>query len=177
MIGRLIDKLIFGVALIVALQVPLIFDHYQQFLSGLYESTKWQVEGYETTANRHEYPSVRAMIDHHLQNDVLSVRTDAEQKLATLHIFEQLKAGVETFKNGNIIRKSLYMFRPSRYGYLKKTLDNFTPGIPLTIHGIVFGGGLGLLISFLITLPFTLLGWRRKLNKKRQLETASPPLL
>lgn len=177
MIGRLIDKLIFGVALIVALQVPQLADHYQQFLSGLYESTKWQVEGYEATAKHHEYPSVIAMIDHHLQNDVLSVRTDAEQKLVTLDIFEQLKAGVEIFKNGNLISKSLYMFSPSRYGYLEKTLDNFTPGIPLTFDGIAFGVILGLFINFLITLPFAFLGRLIKLNKQRQSGTASTPLL
>ena len=46
MIGRLLDKLVFGVALIVALQMPLLVDHYHQYLSGWYKATQSQVDGY-----------------------------------------------------------------------------------------------------------------------------------
>ncbi|WP_425057197.1 DUF2937 family protein [Shewanella decolorationis] len=36
MITRLFDKLIFGFILVMALQLPQLADHYQQFLAGLY---------------------------------------------------------------------------------------------------------------------------------------------
>jgi hypothetical protein len=62
LIARLIDKLVFGFILVIALQLPQLADHYQQFLSGLYESTRWQVEGYEATAKEYHYADVDAMI-------------------------------------------------------------------------------------------------------------------
>ncbi len=165
MIGKLIDKLIFGATLIFALQIPQLADHYQQFLAGMYESTKWQVEGYKSTASQYEYPSVKAMIEHHLKNDVISVRADAKQKLVTLELFEELEVGIQTLKSGNIIDKAAYMFNPVRYSYLEKTMDNFKPGIPLTTNGLAFGVIFGLMINLLITLPFTLWSKRKRRNK------------
>ncbi|GHB78827.1 hypothetical protein GCM10008107_30450 [Psychrosphaera saromensis] len=162
LIGKLADKIIFGTALIIALQVPQLADHYQQFLSGLYESTKWQVDGYEATAKEHEYPDLRAMIAHHLENDDASVRTDAAQKLYTLELYDQLTNGVIIFNEGNLLDKAIYMFNPSRYGNLEKTVSNFKLGIPLTLNGIAFGVIVALLLNYLITLPFIL--WTRRKN-------------
>ena len=160
MIGRLVDKIIFGAALIFALQIPQLVDHYQQFLSGLYESTKWQVDGYENTAKQHEYSDLKAMIDHHLRNDVASVRTDAQQKLFTLDLYNELRNGVGIFDEGNLLDKAIYMFNPARYEFLEKTIINFKLGIPLTVSGITFGVILGLVLNYVISLPFIL--WSRR---------------
>lgn len=156
MIPRLIDKLIFGATLICALQASLLADHYQQFLSGLYESTKWQVEGYQNTAKQHEYSDVLSMIEHHLKNEIPSVKTDAKQKLVTLEFYEELANGIAIFEDGNILEKSIYMFNPTRSQYLKKTINNFTVGIPLSIDGWIFGVIMGLILNLLVTLPFRL---------------------
>jgi len=164
MIGRLLDKLFFGAALVLALQVPLLADHYRQFLSGLYESTKWQVDGYKATAKQYGYAGVGAMIEHHLRNDVPSVRKDAAQKRVALDRYEELRVAVEIFDKGNLIEKMLYMLGPSRYRYLQRTIENFKPGLPLTIGGWTFGVVVGFAVSFVATLPFMLWSqrWRRK---------------
>lgn len=161
MILRLLDKLIFAVTLVLALQVPQLADHYHQFLSGLYQSTKWQVDGYEATARQYEYPDTNAMIGHHLQNNVASVRADAEQKLATLAIYEQLQDGMLVFKSGNLLKKAVYMFNPARLDYLKAALNNFKPGIPLSLDGLMFGLLLGLLLNYIAILPFMFLARRK----------------
>lgn len=166
LISRLIDKLIFGVALVFALQVPQLADHYQQFLTGLYESTKWQVDGYEANARLHKYPDIGEMIEHHLKNDVPSVRTDAEQKLATIELYEELKNGITIFDDGNLLDKAIYMFNPVRYEYLKKALSNFKLGIPLTISGLTFGVIVGLALNYIVTLPFVFWARRKTLYKK-----------
>ncbi|UTW02233.1 DUF2937 family protein [Amphritea atlantica] len=157
MIGRLLDKLIFGITLLLALQVPQLADHYQQYLAGMYESTKWQVEGYAATAKAFGYTDTRSMIRQHQQNSEPSVRADAGQKLVTLDLFDDLHQGVVVFEQGNLLSKTLYMFTPSRYHYLEKTLDNFKPGIPLTIEAALFGVILGLLLNVMMTQPCILL--------------------
>lgn len=162
MIKNVIDKLVFGIALVFALQLPLLADHYQQYLSGLYQATKWQVDGYQATAKMHGFPSVRAMIDRHLALNEPSVSTDAKQKLATLELFDELTSGVEIFNNGNLFERLAFMFHPKRLDALKETSKNFTLGIPLSPSDLGFGLVLGLLLNLLIMLPFTLLFARKK---------------
>ncbi len=165
MIGRLIDKLVFGLILVMALQLPQLADHYQQFLSGLYESTRWQVEGYEATAKQYQYADAQEMIAHHQVNQEPSVRADAEQKLQTLELYTQLEQGMEIFKAGNLFEKTAYIFNPARFDYLEKTLSNFKPGIPLTASGIGFGVVVALVVHYLGSMPFIL--WARRKKRLR----------
>lgn len=162
MFTRLIDKLIFGLSLIVALQVPQLADHYQQFIFGLYQATHAQVLGYQQTASLHEYENVNAMIAHHLQNDVKSVRTDAQQKLDTLALHEHLTELNKVFDSGNLIEKAYTMLQPANYSYLEKTLTNFTLGVPLSMNAIGFGVLFALLLNAVITSPVLLFVFVRK---------------
>ncbi len=164
LLKRLLDKLIFGLALLLCLQVPLLADHYQQFLAGQLDATQWQVEGYEKNAKNHGYADVREMIAHHEQNAVESVRADAQQKRETLDMLDSLKYGLSVFAKGNILEKAYYMFHPDRHAILEKTLQNFKPGVPLGTEGLVFGLVTALILNFIIVLPFWALG--RLLFKK-----------
>lgn len=156
MFTQLLDKLIFGLALLVCLQVPLLADHYQQFIAGQLDSIQWQVDGYEANAKQHGYADARAMIAHHQQNEVASVRTDALQKLETLEEFDRLTNGLLVFQEGNLLEKAYFMFQPDRYDVLKKTLYNFKPGVPLGTEGVVFGLVAALILNLMIVLPFWL---------------------
>jgi hypothetical protein len=160
-IGRLIDKLVFGVALIVSLQMPLLVDYYHQYLSGWYKATQSQVDGYAATAKTHQFASVQAMIDAHLNNPEPSVRTDAEQKLATVQLLADLSAGMDTFATGNLLGKMLFMLHPDRIQLLKDVVQNFKPGIPLNASGLAFAVVFALLLNVLIMLPFRVFGRRR----------------
>ena len=161
MIGRLLDKLVFGVALIVALQMPLLVDHYHQYLSGWYKATQWQVDGYEATAKTHQFANAQAMIETHLKNPEPSVRTDAEQKLATVELLADLSVGMDTFATGNLLEKMLFMLHPNRIQVLKDVVQNFKPGIPLNASGLVFALVVALLLNFLLMLPFRVFGRKR----------------
>jgi hypothetical protein len=161
LIGRLLDKLVFGVALIVALQMPLLVDHYHQYLSGWYKATQWQVDGYEATAKTHQFANAQAMIENHLKNTEPSVRADAEQKLATVELLADLSVGMDTFATGNLLEKMLFMLNPDRIHVLKDVVQNFKPGIPLNASGLAFAVIFALLLNFLIMLPFRVFGSRR----------------
>ncbi|MGL5470985.1 MAG: DUF2937 family protein [Shewanella sp.] len=168
MIARLFDKLIFGFILVIALQLPQLAEHYQQFLAGLYTSTQWQVEGYEATAKEHHYEDVDDMIARHLQNEEPSVRSDALQKRQTLLLYKELQHGMEIFEHGNLFEKTAYMFNSTRFDYLEKTITHFTPGIPLTASGIGFGVLVALVVHYLGSIPFFLWARRRKRLKLSQ---------
>ncbi len=170
MVFRLIDKLLFGAMLLLALQLTQLADHYQQFLAGSLDATQWQVDGYQATATQHGYASVQAMIDHHLTNSDPSVKTDAQQKIATLEFLDTIHFGLSIFQTGNLMEQAVYMFAPSRFETLKKVLENFVPGIPLSVSGWVFGVTAGLLLNLLIVMPFWGVARWFKSRRGRRLE-------
>lgn len=158
MIGKLVDKLVFGAALILSLQMPLLVDYYHQYLSGWYKATQSQVDGYAATAKTHQFADVQAMIDAHLNNPEPSVRTDAEQKLATVHLLADLSAGMDRFATGNLLEKMLFILHPDRIQLLKDVVQNFKPGIPLNASSLAFSVLFALLLNVLIMLPFRFFG-------------------
>lgn len=157
MIARLLDKLVFGAALLVALQLPLLVDHYHQYLSGWYKATQWQVDGYQATAKEHGFADLQAMISHHLNNTEPSVRTDAEQKQQTVELLADLNSGITTFDKGYLPEKLLFMLHPDRIHLLKDVAQNFKVGIPLHPADLAFAVLIALLLNVLITLPFALI--------------------
>lgn len=167
---RLIDKFVFGVVLLLSLQIPQLADHYHQFLSGAYEATIHQIDGYAETAKQHGFDNIDLMIEKHLSNDEPSVRTDALQKLATLESLRDLQEGVMLFEQGGLVQKAVYMFSPDRYQRLRQTLENFKIGIPLTLEGIGFGFVFALLLNLLLNLilirPFVFLFQRIFKNRR-----------
>jgi len=154
--------------LLVALQIPQLADHYQQFLAGYYEATKIQIEGYQANAARHEYADVYAMIEEHLNNNVASVRVDAQQKLDALNEFAELEKAVALFRTGSVITKAIYMFNPKRFSLLEKTWVNFEPGIPMNAGGLLFGIIAGFIINLVVVMPvYLVLRRKRKIVQSR----------
>ena len=166
MIFKTLDKLFFGITLVLALQVPQLVDHYQQFLAGMHESSQWQIDGYQATATKYDYPSIDAMIEHHLQNTVPSVRDDALQKQETLARHKVLSEGLSTFQNGNLFQKLTFILSPSGWQYLDNTLENFSFGLPITTEGILFGVVFGLILNLLISTPTSMIVKKRRAKKE-----------
>jgi len=150
LIVNLIDKLMFGGLLLLAFQIPIISDHYLQFISGYYESTKSQVDGFKENAAIHEYLDVYAMIDDLSKDPKSVVRADAAQKLHTMHEYEELTSAIDTLKNGNIFERAWFMFNPSRWSALEKVMENFKPGVPLSPTDILYSVLTSLALSSLI---------------------------
>ncbi len=160
MIGKLLDKLIFAAALLVALQLPLLVDHYHQYLSGWHKATQWQVDAYQATAKEHGFADVQAMISKHLHNAEPSVRADAEQKQRTVDLLAELSRGLTTFEQGYLPEKMFFMLHPRRIHLLKDVVQNFKPGIPLHATGLAFAVLFALLLNVLLILPFRLMQQR-----------------
>lgn len=147
---NMLDKIIFGALLLLFFQVPILADHYLQFVSGYYHATSKQVEGYKANAAQHQYADVYAMIDDLSKNSNSVVRTDAEQKKQTMQEYEELKLTIATLKHSNFFQKAWFMFNPSRWDTLKKVSENFKPGIPLGVNDIL----LSALTAFILSLCF-----------------------
>jgi hypothetical protein len=158
---NIFEKMLFGVLLLLLFQVPILADHYLQFVSGYYEATSKQVEGYKQNAAQHQYADVYAMIDDLSKNTNSVVRTDAEQKIQTMREYEELILTIATLRNGNIAERAWFMFNPARWATLEKVAANFKPGIPLGLNDIVISVFVALLLSAILLWPLRLI-FRKK---------------
>jgi len=148
-----LDKVIFATVLILAFQIPIISDHYLQYLSGYFQSTKDQVAGYQKNALQHQYANVDEMIADLLQSKSPVVRSDAMQKQQNLTKYHELTVAIEILQTGDVFQRAWYMFNPSRWQVLKQVMVNFKPGLPLTIKDLLYACLFALLASFLLMLP------------------------
>jgi hypothetical protein len=174
MILSTLDKLFFGFTLVLALQVPQFTDQYYQFLAGVQSSNQWQIDGYQRTADKYGYASIEAMIDHHLSNDVESVRDDAGQKQATLKRFNSIAEGLQVFETGNLLQKVAYTLSEQGREFVKPTLNQFSFGLPITSEGIIFGILFGLFLNLIISAPTRVVVHKRRLRKKQSKNENNP---
>jgi hypothetical protein len=163
---NIFDKIVFGTLLLLFFQVPILADHYLQFVSGYYAATERQVEGFKENAAQHNYHDVYAMIDELRANSNSVVRTDAEQKVQTMQEYEELKKTIATLQGGNIYQRAWFMFNPARWDTLKKVHENFKPGIPLSLNDIGFSILTALVLSILLIWPFKLLLLKKDRTKR-----------
>jgi len=167
LLTNILDKLVFGALLIILFQVPILSDHYLQFISGYYQATELQVNNYKKNAAMHGYPDVYALVKDFMENSNAAVRKDGEQKLQTLREYDALKEALGILKYGNIFQRSWYMFHPSRWEVLKKVMENFSPGIPLKISDVLYSVVLALLLSFLLIWPIKYGTRNRNISNKK----------
>lgn len=154
---NLLDKLAFGLALLFALQIPLLADHYQQFLASYYQATKVQVDGYKAVDANNQDTNVQSVVNDSRNNGSASIGSYARQKFDTLQEFAATEQAINLFENSNIVSKAIYMFNPKRADTLKQILNNFVPGLPLSGGGLLFGVIVGLLLNLIFSAPFYLM--------------------
>ena len=174
MIKQLFDRLIFGGLLIAALQIPMLADHYLQYLSGFYDATAQQVSAYRANAYQHGFDSAESMIDALLQEKSAIVRLDAQQKLEVIEHHQQLEQAMQTLSTGHLLEKALFMFNPMRVDELKRVLVHFRPGIPIDIDSIIICSAIALAINALLYLPLLGLRRQRQKNGKKTANKAQP---
>ncbi|MBF7071984.1 DUF2937 family protein [Glaciecola sp. MH2013] len=166
MILSTLDKLFFGLTLLFALQVPQFTDQYYQFIAGVQSSNQWQIDGYQQVANKYNYASIEAMIAHHLNNEVDSVRDDALQKQQTIARFNAIENGLSIFEKGNLLQKLAYIASANGREFVGPTLKQFSFGLPISTEGIVFGVVFGLLLNLLFSAPARVIVKKRKARKQ-----------
>ncbi|HEY7774149.1 MAG TPA: DUF2937 family protein [Marinagarivorans sp.] len=134
MISGIVDKLVFGAVLLAFFQLPILADHYQQYLTGYFDATHEEVEKINAMVVKHQYADTEALIASHQKSSIASVRQDADNKKQLLIRYKQLSDAVALFERGTLADKVTYMLNPSRHETLQRVVSNFEPGIPLSPH-------------------------------------------
>lgn len=173
MISGIVDKLFFGVILLSLMQLPLLADHYLQYLQGYADAVEIEVLHYQKLANQYGYPNVEALIDAHKNSSLPSVKADAEHKSQKITELAQLKQGVALLTQGNLAKKVLYILSPNRSDTLLSVTQNFKPGIPLTPRYLLFCTLLALLLNIVGASPARITRHLRSKHRKTHISGVS----
>ncbi len=160
------DKIIFATIFILALQVPILADHYRQYLAGYHDATAQNVAEYEQLANRYGYASADAMIEDLQKNNEPVVREDATNKAQQIQQLAVIKQGIATLDNGNYFSQAWYMFTPARFTTLKRVAENFSPSVPLSPTAVIFSLVVAILANLLIWTPALCVKGVKRFRKK-----------
>ena len=137
MLGRLVDKLFFATLLLIALQIPILADHYRQFISGKVDTLQTQVDAYQAQATKHGFASVDAMLSALLDNESALVREDARFKTEQIKLLMQTREGLHVLTHGNYFEKAVYCLDRTSLLRCKKSLRTFLQPYRLT-HKILY---------------------------------------
>lgn len=169
MIKRTLDKLLFAALLVVAMQVPILADHYLQYLTGFSDATSEEVSRYQRLANEFGYSSVESMVSELSNSETPVVRADAQNKAASLARLNELKTGINTLSNGHYFEQAWYMFHPTRTDTLERVVSNFSPSVPLSAPAIAYSLITALALNLLLWTPIALLtAIRRWINRNNR---------
>ncbi|NDV90933.1 DUF2937 family protein [Alteromonas sp. 345S023] len=167
MIVRLFDKFVFALLFIAALQVPILADHYRQYLTGYYDATRDEVNAIAAMAQRHGYVSASALLESLAQNSEPVVREDAKRKAAMFEELIDIEAGIRTLTYGHYFEKLGYMFTPTRTDTLARVVTNFKPAIPLTPASLAFSLLTAILVNVFLWSPYFCYCGIRKLRRRQ----------
>lgn len=163
-------------ALLLALQAPVFVIQYHQYLEGYFDKSSQIIQEWQTIAIRNKYESLQAMIEHHLENEVPSVRDDAQLKLGTLAEHREIENALALFKEGNLIQKLAFIGNPQHADWFIKVYRNYEPGIPLTLDGLLFAFIAGLILNLICVSPVHCTRWLFRKKKKAGKAVNTQPL-
>lgn len=156
MITGIIDKIVFAALLLALFQLPILADHYHQYLQGYVDAGEKNLQQITQLAEQYHYPNVQAMLDEHQRNSTASVRADAQLKLQQIDQHRQAQAALAVFEHQSLWQQTLYMGNPTNLPQLKAVLQNFAPGIPLTPRYLLLCVVVALAFNLLAALPLQL---------------------
>lgn len=169
MFVRVIDKVVFAVLFILTLQVPILADHYRQYLSGYYDALRDEVSSSSMLAKQHGFSSVEAMLNSLQTNSEALVREDAQLKATRFAQIEVIEQGMRKLEHGHYFEKLMFMATPSQYDTLQRVLKNFRPSVPLTPSSVIFSLISAILLNLLIWTPhFCYCQVKKQKHKRKQ---------
>lgn len=170
LLARFVDKILFATLFIASLQIPVLFDHYRQYLAGFYEATRQQVAQLDALAAQYGFASTDSLITHLSENSDPIVRQDAQAKAQLLRTLTDTEKGLAILQHGNYFQRVGYIFSPRRSATLSQVLENFTPALPLTINSVIYSLLLALLLNSLLLAPFwgckTAYAWHKQRKQR-----------
>ena len=156
---------VFMLGLLVGVQCPAFMDQYYKRVDAHLLEAKRGLEGFQATADRYFNGDIQALISHYASSESDAIQHDADSLRTIYERARRFNAEMQALQ-GPWYAVAYHMLLSSNTEVLRETMDQFSHAILLNQQAIVWGIGVGLLMSvgieLLIVLIFRLLRVRAK---------------
>lgn len=162
MILGLLDKLWFAGLFILMLQIPIVADHYRQYLSGYIAATESEIKHYNSLAQDYGYANTEEMLSVLLNNSDPLVRDDTVHKIAVIADFQASVVALRQLNNSHYFQQLWIFLQPYQYSRLAAVLEYYRPSIPLHLPAIGSALASTLTVYLILLIPFLTLRKRQR---------------
>ncbi len=152
LITGLLDRLLFTAGLLVFLQIPQFIDHYTQRYAGYHQALADSVGEYQQSADAHYEGDLVLMIHDFKADDKAAMRDLGGKMERDRNRLQQMTAGLDVLRGDSLVDKLVYLGTDLDRDIARATLDDFSPGLPLTPDALICGLIGGILISGLLNI-------------------------
>ncbi|TJY61075.1 DUF2937 family protein [Sinimarinibacterium sp. CAU 1509] len=174
LITGLLDRLLFTAGLLVFLQIPQFVDHYTQRYAGYHQAVADSVAEYQLSADAHYDGDLGLMIHDFNSDDKAAMRDMGGKMERDRDRLQRMTAGLTVLRGSSLIDKLVFLGEDLDRDIARATLEDFTPGLPLSSDALICGLIGGITVSGLLNI---LLWIGRQLGTRRppRLRTTTPP--
>lgn len=144
----ILDRLVLLAAVFAAACVPSFIAQYRQRLGGRLDQARDDLAPFQALANRQFGGSLTKLVDHHLASRDTTFHQEGLAIQAMIDAVARLRDALQAL-DADLVHQCLYLLRHPDYGLLESTWSAFQPGFTLTMQGVLFSLGLGLILWLL----------------------------
>jgi hypothetical protein len=160
----LLDRILFALGLLLALQIPQFLDHYTQRYAGYRDAVADSVADYQRTADAHYDGNLDRLVDDLRAAPGGGVQEIGDKLQRDRDKLTEMDANLLVLRGDSLWAKLRYLAVDVDRPLARGALEDFKPGLPLTTDALICGAIGALLLSglfnalvWLVALP-----WRRR---------------
>ncbi len=154
----LADRVLFAAALLLFMQIPQFIDHYTQRYAGYHQALVDSLAEHQHNANLHYGGDLRALVDDLRSSERPGIQEIGAKLERDRQREAQMAAGLVILREGSLWAKLRFLSTDLDQPLAQGTLQDFKPGLPLTMDSLLCGLTGAILLSALFNGLLWLLG-------------------
>lgn len=157
----LLDRVLFALGLLLALQIPQFLDHYTQRYAGYRDAVADSVAEYQRTADRHYGGNLDGLVTDLREAPGGGVKEIGDKLQRDRDKLAEMDANLLILRGDSLWAKLRHLALDADRSLARGALEDFKPGLPLTTDALICGAIGALLLSalfnalvWLVTLPW-----------------------
>ncbi len=138
-IGHTLDRILFAVNFILAMQVPAFIVQYRQRLAGHLDEARYQLSNYQHIADQHYQSDLLVLIKRYQANSDAGIRASGNLVVDLLDRIASLTQQVEHLLYSDYLTMIYYFLVDIDLAIAKATLVDYQLSMPLEVNAISTG--------------------------------------
>lgn len=156
-----VDKVLFAINLVLAMQIPAFIQQYSQRLAGHLSEAKYQLEKYQAIAEQHYQGNILRLVEQYRANSDPGINAAGDVVFQLIDRISTLGSQVGHLNHPDYFHKLYYFFTELDISLFKATLVDYQLSIPLGIPALATGLIVAIVLNILTTFTFSLFTQKR----------------